>query len=140
MCFVAPCLFLACFCSKCTPLLLLPLGHFVKSLMAHGINTNPKCIVGYLKSKCLMGYSLYRPMAIYAIFFNFERKKPSCFFHFLISAFYFNLFLFCFYLFLGSYTLHTDPLVRGKSCLSVSVSECPFEDEMTRDISPRIGR
>ena len=22
----------------------------------------------------------------------------------------------------------------------VSVSECPFEDEMTRDISPRIGR
>ena len=24
--------------------------------------------------------------------------------------------------FLGSYALHTDPLVRGKSCLSVSVS------------------
>ena len=40
-------------------------------------------------------------------------------------------------IFLGSRTLHTDPLVRGKSCLSVSVS---VEDEMTRDISPRIGR
>ena len=68
------------------------------------------------------------------------------------------------HVFLGSYALHTDPLVRGKSCFSVSVSvcqcvsvsvcqcvsvsvcqcvsvsECPFEDEMTRDISPRIGR
>ena len=42
--------------------------------------------------------------------------------------------------FWGCYALHTDPLVRGKSCLSVSVSVCPFEDEMTRDISPRIGR
>ena len=39
--------------------------------------------------------------------------------------------------FLGSYSLHTDPLVSEKSCLSVSVSVCPFEDEMTRDISPR---
>ena len=28
--------------------------------------------------------------------------------------------------FLGSYALHTDPLVRGKSCLSVCVSVCPF--------------
>ena len=48
--------------------------------------------------------------------------------------------------FLGSYALHTDPLVRGKSCLSVSVSVCqcvsvsvcPFEDEMTRDRSPGV--
>ena len=33
-------------------------------------------------------------------------------------------------LFLGSYALHTDPIVRGNL---VSVSVCHFEDEKTRD-------
>ena len=32
--------------------------------------------------------------------------------------------------FLGSYALHTDPIVRGNL---VSVSVCHFEDEKTRD-------
>ena len=34
------------------------------------------------------------------------------------------------YMFLGSYALHTDPIVRGNL---VSVSVCHFEDEKTRD-------
>ena len=38
--------------------------------------------------------------------------------------------------FLGSYALHTDPIVRGRSCQCVSVYVCHFEDEMSRDRSP----
>ena len=37
-------------------------------------------------------------------------------------------------LFLGSYALHTDPIVRGNLvCQCVSVSVCHFEDEKIRD-------
>ena len=43
----------------------------------------------------------------------------------------------------GSYALHTDPkseanLVCQSVCQCVSVSVCHFEDEMTRDRSPRV--
>ena len=46
---------------------------------------------------------------------------------------YFDLFAFSF---LGSYALHTDPKSEAILCVSQSVSM--FEDEKTRDRSPRV--
>ena len=57
----------------------------------------------------------------------------SCFSFLVLSPFFF---LVCFFLFLGSYALHKDPKSEAILCVSVSVSM--FEDEKTRDRSPRV--
>ena len=57
------------------------------------------CTVGYLKSKCLMGYGLYGPMALMGhVQFSFWllNRKTICLIFFIVT-FYFILFVFAMY-------------------------------------------